>query len=369
MLNKHIIKDGKKLRYGYTTGSCAAAASKAAVIMLTCKKEIKNVTIDTPKGWILDLDINDIDIGSDYAVCSIIKDAGDDPDITDGIKIFAKAVFIDKNDIIIQAGKGIGIVTKNGLFTEKGKPAINPVPMKMIIDEVKSVKPENKGVKIEIFVPEGEETAKKTFNPKLGIKGGISILGTTGIVEPKSCDSQKETIRLEISVFKESGYDIIFFVPGNYGEKFLLDYINNNIENIVHIGNFIGDSLESVINLGIKNILLVGHIAKLIKIAGGIFNTHSRTADARKEILASNYAYYYNDIDITKKIMDANTIEEAVTFIKEKDFFKYIAEKIKIKCDEYTKGDINIEVMIFSINEGFLAKTDGFDELTPYRNP
>src|SRR4030042_457705 len=175
MSNKYIHKNGKNLRFGYTTGSCAAAASKAACIMLFEKKKIEKVFIDTPKGWELELAINDIEINDNYVKCSVIKDAGDDPDVTDKIKIFAKAKIINGNDIEISAGEGIGIVTKKGLSVEAGKPAINPVPMNMIINEINKIKPENKGVKIELSVPDGGKIAEKTFNSKLGISGGISI--------------------------------------------------------------------------------------------------------------------------------------------------------------------------------------------------
>lgn len=363
MMNKYILKNGKKLHYGFTTGSCAAAASKAACMMLFEKKRIKKVFIDTPKGWELELVINDIEIKDNYVKCSVMKDAGDDPDVTDKIKVFAKAKIIKGENIEITAGKGIGIVTKRGLSVEAGKPAINPVPMNMIINEINKIKPKGKGVKIELSVPDGEKIAEKTFNSKLGISGGISIIGTTGIVEPISDNAIIETISLHLSVLKNEGINRVVFVPGNYGEKFIIENYNIDKKYIIKIGNFIKESFEKANFHGIKNILLAGHISKLIKIAGGIYNTHSRIADARLEILSSNYSYFTDDIAVIKKIMKSNTVEEALDLIKNNEFYKFISEKIKKKCRELLKNNINIEVAVFSLNNGFLACSEGVKKL------
>lgn len=363
MIDKYILKNGKKLRFGFTTGSCAAAVSKAACIMLFEKKKIKKVFIDTPKGWELELEINDIEIKDNYVKCSVVKDAGDDPDVTDKIKIFAKAKIIKGKDIEITAGEGIGIVTKQGLSVKAGNPAINPVPMNMIINEINKIKPEGKGVKIELSVPDGEKIARNTFNSKLGISGGISIIGTTGIVEPISEKAIIETISLSLSVLKNEGITHVIFVPGNYGEKFVLENYNISKNYIIKIGNFIKDALEKANYQGIKNILIAGHISKLIKVAGGIYNTHSKIADARLEILSSNYSFFTDDINIIKKIMESNTVEEALDYINNKEFFNFISEKIKKKCQELLKNKINIEVSIFSLNYGFLAETEGVKKL------
>lgn len=220
-MERYVVKNGKKMRYGYTTGSCAAGAAKAGVKMLFAQREIREIEIDTPKGWELTLDIHDIDINNEFVCCSIVKDSGDDPDITKGIKIYARAERTKSKDIEITGGIGIGKVTKKGLAVPIGEYAINPVPMEMIREEVSRVLPKDRGVKVTIYCPEGVEIGKKTFNPKLGIVGGISIIGTTGIVEPMSEEAFKESLAIELSVLKEEKIKRVIFSPGNYGRDFV----------------------------------------------------------------------------------------------------------------------------------------------------
>ncbi|WP_297135414.1 cobalt-precorrin-5B (C(1))-methyltransferase CbiD, partial [Terrisporobacter sp.] len=234
-MEEYVYIDGKKYKRGYTTGSCAAAASKASVYMLLTKEKVDKVNIDTPKGIPLTLSVRNIEISDDYAICSIEKDGGDDIDATHKMNIFAKAELIDNldnEDIIVTGGKGIGLVTKKGLSVEVGKHAINPVPMKMIKSEVRKILKEkedfiekNKSIKITIFAPEGEEIAKKTFNPRLGIVGGISILGTTGIVEPMSEEGWKKSLSIELEMKRSQGLDKIILVPGNHGEEFIREHL------------------------------------------------------------------------------------------------------------------------------------------------
>lgn len=356
------IKDGKKLRYGYTTGTCAAAAAKAAVMILYGQDAVESISIDTPKGWTVEIPVIDIDKKPDTAYCCVIKDAGDDPDITDGIRVCAKAVK-SKTGVTIKAGEGIGTVTKKGLAVDVGKPAINPVPMRMITDSVNRVLPANSGAGIEISVPGGEEIAAKTFNPKLGIKGGISIIGTSGIVEPMSDDSIKDSIALEISVLKKSGKDSAVFVPGNYGYKFAKEELKIDPEKIISVSNYIGEMLEQAVFYKMKEILLVGHIGKLVKTAGGIFNTHSKFADARMEILASHYALYSEDYKSIEKIMQSNTTEEAIDYIKENAFYQYLAQKISHRCSEFIHQSVKIETVLFSEKRGLLGKSKEADDM------
>jgi cobalt-precorrin-5B (C1)-methyltransferase len=363
MLNKYEIINGKKLRYGYTTGSCAAGAAKAAAMMLFGGKPVDSVKIDTPAGWRLELPVSNVTIAEDSVSCGVKKDAGDDPDITDGIIIYAKAVKSPGGDIRICAGEGIGRVTRKGLSVQQGMPAINPVPMKMIQEEVRSILPEDTGVSIEISAPEGVALAEKTFNPKLGIEGGISILGTTGIVKPMSEEAMKESLALRISVLKEAGIQDIVFVPGNYGEKFAAEDLKLRNDRIVITGNYIGYMLEQAVYYGIKKILMVGHIGKLIKVAGGIFNTHSRYADARLEIIASHYANYSGSNDQLKDIMNCRTAEEALDFIQDDSFYNYVCEKIKIRCGEFVSGKLAIEAVIFSLSKGLLGKSKGAENM------
>ena len=289
----YVIKDNKKLRMGYTTGSCAAAAAKAAAYMLLKKEEVPYVSLLTPKGIQLHLEVLDIQRGENVVSCAIEKDAGDDPDVTNKLWIYARVSLIEQAEIHILGGKGVGIVTKPGLEQPVGSPAINKVPRQMITKELQQVCKNcgyTGGLEVEISVPEGEKTAEKTFNPRLGIIGGISILGTTGIVEPMSEAALVASIRVELKQQVETGHRSLVITPGNYGREFLKDNFPFDLERAVKCSNFVGDTIDMAVELGVENILFVAHIGKFIKVAGGIMNTHSRNADARMEILCANAA-------------------------------------------------------------------------------
>ncbi len=283
-LNKYIVQNGKNMRYGYTTGSTTTGASKSAVEIYFQREDISTIEIETPKGWDLDLDINSIEIGtkdnSRYVKTSIIKDGGDDPDATDKIEIFATVREIledeeiedrgdnfinEKKKISLCGGIGVGRVTKKGLQVAIGKPAINPVPVRTIFYEIEKVLPKDKKVEVTIDIPMGVEIGKKTFNPKLGILGGISILGTTGIVKPMSEEAFKDSIVIELKMLlEEYSEDIVIITPGNYGKKFLVEELGIDPKKILIISNFMGFILDNIKILGYKKILLVGHIGKLI---------------------------------------------------------------------------------------------------------
>ncbi|RKD30596.1 cobalt-precorrin-5B (C(1))-methyltransferase CbiD [Thermohalobacter berrensis] len=356
-MERYIIKKGKKLRYGYTTGTCAAAAAKAATKMLYLQEKINNITINTPKGWNLTLDIKDIEIKKDCVSCCVIKDSGDDSDVTDGIKIYAKAERKNDKGIEITGGIGIGKVTKPGLSVPVGKPAINPVPMKMIKEEVKKVLHKDRGVTITIYAPEGVKIAEKTFNPNLGIIGGISIIGTTGIVEPMSEEAFKDSLALELSILKEEGVNKAIFAPGNYGRDFAKK-ISLKEDYVVKTSNFIGFMLEKAVEYGIEETLWIGHIGKLVKVAGGIFNTHSKVADGRMEILAAYYGLMSNSKELIGKILECKTTEEAVGYIlneNNKDVFKYIAERVSKRCENRVKNKLKVGTLLFSNQYGILG--------------
>jgi len=361
----YVFKAGKKLRKGITTGSCAAAAAKAATYMCFYGNRIDEIEIDTPKGVKLKLSLSNIEISHDYASCSVIKDSGDDPDITDGIEIFASAKKTENAEIIIKGGKGIGVVTKLGLQVEIGMSAINPVPRSMIKNEVSSVIQEGWGVEIEITIPRGEELAKKTYNPKLGIIGGLSILGTTGIIEPMSEDALKDTIALELKCHKVLGKEAVVLVPGNYGEEFSSKRLGVSKADIVKISNYLGFALERCQEYGYKTIILSGHIGKLVKPAGGIFYTHSRVSDTRMEILTAHLALMGMEREQLGEIMNCSTTEEAITIIDKagySDIYKLIAEKCAQRCEDYIFGEIQIAVVLFSM-KNLLAKSCKTDKL------
>jgi len=361
MLEKYIVKNGKKMKYGYTTGSCAAAASKAAAYMALENSIIKNIDIETPKGWNLTLEVIEPVIESEgkSAFCYIKKDAGDDPDITHGALIGAKVeLTTDTTAIIIKGGKGVGRVTKAGLYIPVGEPAINPVPRKMIETEVRKILHKEKGAIVTITVPKGEEIAKKTFNPKLGILGGISILGTSGIVEPMSDEAFKESLAIELKMAVKDGLKRAVLVPGNYGEEYAVKHFNIDKSNIIKTSNFIGFMLNKCIEEGLKKVLLIGHIGKLVKLAGGIFNTHSRVADARLEIIAANLALMGASKELIEKIFECVTAEGAVDVIEAYNYdeiYNRLCRKAEEKCLSYTHDELDVGVIMFSIEKGLLA--------------
>lgn len=399
-MEEFVYIDGKKYRRGYTTGSCATAVSKAAVYMLLTNEKIDTVNIDTPKGIYLSIPVvsseikKNEDTGEIYSICSVQKDGGDDIDATNGIEIFAKATWVYEDEIdkseknfsfegdgfCVFSGDGVGIITKKGLSIEPGRPAINPVPQKMIAKEVESVlkaSGENvlndkngldnrkKVIKITIFIPKGEEVANKTFNPRLGIVGGISIIGTSGIVEPMSDDGWKKSLSIELNMKKELGMDKIILVPGNHGESFISDRIGEN-SSVVRTSNFLGYMLMEAKRMGFKKILLAGHIGKFIKLSAGIFNTHSKVADARNEILIANLALMGASTELVRKIDSCLTTEEATDIVYENGFgevFDIICEKCKKRAEMHVDNEIEIEVFIFKMDKTVLGKSKNAEEM------
>ena len=290
-MEEFIEKDGKKLRYGYTTGSCAAAAAKAAAWMLLTGKRKNTISLVTPKGIPLSLQVEDIRMEEDFVSCAIRKDSGDDPDVTNGTLVYARVSRRGTPEIAIDGGFGVGRVTKKGLDQPVGNAAINSVPRKMIrenLEEVLSLTDADCGLDVLISVPDGERLAKQTFNPRLGIVGGISVLGTTGIVEPMSEKALVDTIRVELNQRRAGGADYVLLTPGNYGCDFIRAGLNLRPEWAVQTSNFIGQSLDICRELGFRGALLVGHIGKLVKVGGGMMNTHSKYGDCRMEILAAH---------------------------------------------------------------------------------
>jgi len=342
------------MRNGFTTGTASAAAVKASATMALSQQEIQAVEVSLPQGEMLTIEINDIAIKENFSSCSVIKDAGDDPDVTNGIKIFASVKIFPGDTIEIIAGEGIGVVTKKGLPVEMGQAAINPVPRKMIEQGLHEVLQGKYSAEVRIWIPEGEKIAKKTFNPQLGIVGGISIIGTTGIVRPMSEDALKTSLCLRLKVIRAQETEKAVFVLGNYGEKFAINQLHTSPDMIAQTSNYIGFMFDEAVKLGFKHILIAGHIGKMIKLAGGIFNTHSKIADARNEIFAAHYMKYSGDTEAFLKIMNSNTAEEAVNYVSKKDFYGYISNIIAQKIEQRCHAELKADVVLFSHEKGRL---------------
>lgn len=375
MANTSIVwKNQTKLRTGYTTGSCAAAAAKAATHMLVSGEVVGEVSLVTPAGIRLYLEVEDIVKENNYVSCAIRKDSGDDPDVTNGILVYARVTFaqddVVKSKVILEAGEGIGRVTQKGLEQSIGDPAINLVPRRMIREAVEEELQKagiDRGVRVMIWVPDGAEIAKKTFNPKLGIEGGISILGTTGIVEPMSEKALTDTIFVEMKVRRENGMDYCYVVPGNYGSDFLHDTLGYQEDAAVKCSNYVGEVIDDAVRLQMKGILLVGHIGKFIKLAAGIMNTHSRQADGRMEILAAHAAMAGGSRELIRQLMECITTTAALELLEKEGILKEVMSTVMIKIEEHLKhraGDgLEIGAVMFSREMGILGKTSDADRL------
>ena len=363
------------MRYGFTTGSCAAAAAKAAAYMLLSGRQKNSITIETPKGIPYTAEILEITRGEKAVQCAVRKDGGDDPDITSGALIYAEVSLTDHTRtqatdtrIHIDGGIGVGRVTKPGLDQPVGNAAINHVPREMIAKEVLEVCDlmDYKGnLQVIISVPEGEAIAKQTFNPRLGIVGGISILGTSGIVEPMSNQALLDTIRVELNQRRAEGFDYIAVAPGNYGLDFMKKAYGYDLDKSVKCSNFIGVTIDMAVECGFTRMLLTGHIGKLIKVAGGIMNTHSKEADCRMELLSAFAIHEGAGADVAAKILDCVATEEAVRLLREagkqQEVMDYAMERIMFYLNKRAGGRMQIDCIMYDNTFGELAKSKEAD--------
>jgi len=355
---------------GYTTGTCAALAAKAAATMLFSGKPLTSIDMMTPKGLPVTAEVLDVKIVSGSASCAVCKDAGDDPDITDGILIYAEARKQEYPVVIIDGGPGVGRVTKPGLDQPVGAAAINSVPRRMITSEVRGVCERFQyagGISVIIGIPEGERLAQRTFNPKLGIEGGLSILGTSGIVEPMSAQALIDCIGVELRTLAAEGRKTVVLTPGNYGEAFLAaDPYLGGVPS-VRFSNFAGDALDFAVSLGFEKILLVGHIGKLVKLAGGIMNTHSSVADCRVEILAAHAARAGADCDTVSQIMSSVSTDACIDILDRvglrKPVLDSILQRLQEQLERRTGNHIKVGAILFSNVYGPLAQTETAQEL------
>ena len=407
MGDSYIYKNQKKLRWGYTTGTCAAAASLAAAVMLLRGRRMEQVSLTTPKGVRLDLEVEEMETGKNCVCCGVRKDAGDDPDVTDGLMVYSQVRLPDadsggagdareagdnteagddRNDcgdyvyekdglrLILSGGVGVGRVTQCGLSCEVGKAAINPVPRQMIFEQVAGVCRESgfKGVlSIEIRVPEALKVADKTFNSRLGIHGGISILGTSGMVEPMSETALLDTIRLELRQRIRKGEKNLLVTPGNYGESFVDTVLGLGLGQAVKCSNFIGSTIDMAVEEGAESILLIGHGGKLIKLAAGIMNTHSSWADGRMEILAAHGAACGAKREMVEQILEAVTVDEGLGLLETEDGLReQVMKRVMARLEQHVKqragGRLRAEVIVFTNERGILGATTGADDMLLY---
>ena len=364
-MDRYVTVDGKQMRLGYTTGSCAAAASKAAAYMLLTGRRLETVKLLTPKGIPLELPLHEVAFDKEKAVCAVEKDGGDDPDVTTGAFIYAEVSYSETPGVEIDGGVGVGRVTKPGLDQPVGNAAINSTPRRMIrenVEEVCRLADYTGGLKVVISAPAGVELAKKTFNPRLGIVGGISILGTTGIVEPMSESALVETIRVELRQRRAEGADYALLTPGNYGADFLKDSLQVDWKKAVLTSNFIGDSLDACREFGFRGALLVGHIGKLVKISGNMLNTHSKWGDCRVELLAAFAGAEGLSREAQGRVLECVSCDEALRIIDEEGLREAVLHRltgrVAFNLCHRAGEDMEVGAMLFSNVFGLLSETE-----------
>lgn len=368
----YVTAGGKRLRCGYTTGTCAALAAAAAARLLLTGRAPETVSLHTPKGWNVEVPVETPCLEGGAACCCVTKDGGDDVDATHGLPICARVEAIAGEGILLQGGSGVGRVTRPGLDQPVGEWAINHIPRQMIreaVDAVRRELDEPGGLCVTIFVPGGEEAARKTFNPHLGIEGGISILGTSGIVEPMSVKAIVETTALELRQAAASGARQLVLTPGNYGMEFLTRggvSLPREIP-VVRCSNFIGEALDGAGAEGFASVLLVGHIGKLVKLAGGIMNTHSRWADGRAELFCAHAALCGADRDTARALMDSATADQCLAVLDRAGLraavMSSLLEAVQRHLDRRAAGQFAVGAVTFSNQYGLLGMTRGAKEI------
>lgn len=348
----------ENLRGGYTTGACAAAGVKAALIYMTTGEIVKAVEIIALDGTVLNIPVANVELLAESVRVEVVKDAGDDPDITNGASIFTTVKKILGDKIIYRAGLGVGTITKAGLQLPVGEPAINPGPRRLIQNVADEFGVN--GLDVEISIPAGVELANKTLNPILGVEGGISVIGTTGVLRPMSEEAFKKSLVPQIDVAVANGFNALIFVPGKIGET-IAKKIGLPESAIIQTSNFIGYMLEAARDRKVATIILCGHIGKLIKVAAGIFHTHNRVADGRLETLAAYSAAEGLTSSEVTKILNANTTEEAAQIISANHLervYSKIAERASFRAERYTFGEIHVGTILVDYAGNIL----GFDD-------
>lgn len=365
--------NGKLLRCGYTTGSCAAAAAKGAAEMLLRQSPVGAVSLDTPKGLPLSLMLEDCAFTASQASCAVRKDAGDDPDVTSGILVYASVRKSDANGVTIDGGRGVGRVTKPGLDQPVGAAAINATPRRMIAQAVETVCRAHGyegGMEVIISIPEGEALASRTFNPRMGIQGGISVLGTSGIVEPMSSQALVDTITLELRQLAAAGQEHLLLSPGNYGRDFARDKLGLDVTHCISCANFIGDAIDAAVSCGFRHILLIGHIGKLVKLGIGQTNTHSASGDGRMETLLACALPHTDDIALLRAIADCATTDAALALLQSSGIKDAVMATLGRRIEDTLRRrvpcDVTVGYLMFTNRAdlgGVLTQSDNASEM------
>ena len=346
-----------KLRSGVTTGASAAAAARAAALLLLRGEANTTIQVVNPEGLPIEVPIAGLQDTGGTARAVVIKDGGDDPDVTHGLEIVVEAT-CGQDGVLILGGPGVGVVTRLGLQVAVGEPAINPVPRKMIIDAVADLLNPGRGLVLIVSVPRGEEVASRTLNPRLGITGGISILGTTGIVRPMSEEAFKKSLEPLVDMAVAAGHRRVVLTPGRMGLRQAIDRYGFCREAVVEMSNFVGYMLDVCADRGLEAVLLWGHHGKLVKVAAGIFHTHSRMADGRLETIAAHAGASGAPARLVRNILEAKTAEEALGLLKESGLtgvMDLIAAKASARAQEYTCGRLKVGTALLGLDGTILG--------------
>ena len=365
MALEHYIRSGqKRLRCGYTTGTCAALAAGGAASLLLLGEAPERLSLVTPKGLAVEAAPEGLRYEGDAAVCGVRKDGGDDADATHGLVVVARVEKSPGPGVRIHGGEGVGRVTKPGLDQPVGAAAINRVPRQMVEAQARAVCAKAGyagGLEITLSIPGGREAAQKTFNPALGVEGGLSILGTSGIVEPMSQQALVDTIALELNQAAALGARDLILIPGNYGEEFLRQHPLGGAP-VVKVSNFIGDALDLAAGHPFRQVLLVGHIGKLVKLAGGVMNTHSRYADCRAELFCAHAACCGAPRQVCLELLQAATADRCIEILDgaglREPVLRRLLEAIQLHLDRRVQGKYRVGAVLFSNTYGLLGHTE-----------
>lgn len=351
----------ESLREGVSTGSCMAAGAAASAIWQMTGRCPAETAVDAPIGRTLYIET----APAGPKTCVVIKDAGDDPDVTNGCQVLTKVeIGTEDGPIEFIGGEGIGTITQDGLKIPKGNPAINPVPRQMTERELRKVIG-SKSARVTVSIPGGEELAKRTFNPRLGIVGGLSILGTTGIVRPMSEEAMKDSLLAELTMYRKQGFESIVFVLGTTGENALKD-LYGEFGCVLQVSNYIGDMLDEACDMGFTHILIGGFVGKLVKVAGGTMNTHSHISDGRLETICTHAALAGADIETLRRILDCVTTRKAIEILEEKKLmgiWQPMADRAADFCMKRTRNLCKVAMVFLDNGHKVMAESSNLQEV------